>query len=518
MINLDLPFKAGFDWLPDREGSHRLGANGYIRAYQHEMLITTTCLENNALHYSVKEKIRNSPQTSEIPLSSEQLFEDVAHWPLDSIMVSVYRDGNRLSVEFLSGTVRTSPLYIAWTPERVRASWDITALCTEETMADLNVPVLCAEIALENSYTPKTIFRNVIRLMERMHVRADANGISIREPNPAPVFTPRKLAANADPGNAYARLLQAALVRPAWSPDRTAFELSGGLDSTSLVAISSTSEMPARFTSGTLLPGEIGKQQRNRRNEVRSLLKSSKDVTVEGAEALCSLSLNQAFSPIPFENPNSPVGSILLKELRGRGITTIVTGIGGDELFSLHPWEQETSSLAQPKSIPYLNHSPGRDSCFISAEDTSPFPSIAASSLLAACNRAPMFMRAGVWLVNPLCSPELTQFAQQLPLEWRADRRLLRELLAKMGLTSFSKPYPSETYDQLNIINIKQHQRDIRLLFQQSRLADLNIIDRAELESCFEKWILGERSLAYDYFHALMTLELFLQKGACNRS
>lgn len=513
MIDLDLPLHAAFDWHVDREAARLVRGNGYVRMFQHEMLIGTICLENHALHCLVKERVRNPAQIETSATSAEELFEQVAKWPLDSVLLSVYRGANGLSVEFLSGTVRTSPLYIAWTPERVRASWDVSSLCTEEAMESLDVPVLCAEIALENSYTHRTFLRNTVRLLERMHVRADKNGIHVREPAPAPMFTPRQLSPNADPVGAYAQLLQAALARPAWPAERTAFELSGGMDSASLVAISSTSSTPARFTSGTLLPGEVGEQQRKRRKQIRQLLNNSEDIAIDGADAICFSPLDRAFSTIPFQNPNSPVGSALLKQLCRRGITTIVTGIGGDELFSLHPWEQDAYPAATPKSLPYLLHVPGNDGCFISADGTAPLPHVAASALLAACNRAAMFMREGVWLVNPLCSPELTRFAQQLPVEWRTGRRLLRELLAKLGLASFAKPYPSETYDELNMLNIREHQANIRLLFQRSRLADLGILDRAALVTCFERWLAGDKNLSYDYFHAAITLELFFQRN-----
>lgn len=60
--------------------------------------------------------------------------------------------------------------------------------------------------------------------------------------------------------------------------------------------------------------------------------------------------------------------------------------------------------------------------------------SVVPESALQVCAvRAPVFLRAGAWPISPLCTPELVKFGEWMPREWRAEKRLPREWLMRMG-------------------------------------------------------------------------------------
>ncbi|AQA11931.1 asparagine synthase-related protein [Streptomyces malaysiensis] len=56
------------------------------------------------------------------------------------------------------------------------------------------------------------------------------------------------------------------------------------------------------------------------------------------------------------------------------------------------------------------------------------------TALIALEVATPLLARRGLWALAPFTDPELVRFGQRLPVEWKADKRLLRLRLAARSL------------------------------------------------------------------------------------
>lgn len=68
--------------------------------------------------------------------------------------------------------------------------------------------------------------------------------------------------------------------------------------------------------------------------------------------------------------------------------------------------------------------------------DIAPPSVVNEMTLLACACTAPSILRADMWPVHPLADPAMIRFGEWLPRQWRADKRLLRERLGRLGLSA----------------------------------------------------------------------------------
>src|SRR5207244_3126080 len=117
------------------------------------------------------------------------------------------------------------------------------------------------------------------------------------------------------------------------------------------------------------------------------------------------------------------------------GCCVVFTGIGGDELMYLRPPERPCASEDTARQTDPLGII--TPACYETAAATPavtlPPTVVPESALHAIACRAPVFLRAGCWAVNPLCTPELVRFCQWLPPRWRSGKLLHRTALERAG-------------------------------------------------------------------------------------
>jgi hypothetical protein len=224
----------------------------------------------------------------------------------------------------------------------------------------------------------------------------------------------------------------------------TAFELSGGLDSSTLPLYMGKYHPGVISVGATLrFPGEHHHSQH---------AKLAALVSVVGIESLVQEQLISGhnhplsrivgdgskapnFVPLPlflevYHEPTKNIGGMLASQ----GVDTIITGIGGDELFEhrLSLEEQlgfgpETRMTCLAQSPPYVTQV-YRDALMQSVPDyalqrLSVLP-ITLHSAHALRNNT--YIEQGVWPVSQFTDAELYTFCQGLPIHFRANKNILR--------------------------------------------------------------------------------------------
>lgn len=117
-------------------------------------------------------------------------------------------------------------------------------------------------------------------------------------------------------------------------------------------------------------------------------------------------------------------------------------------------------------------------------DNLAPVAPVPLTALMAKAAHYPAYLAAGIWPVAPLAHPTLVRFAEQLPLEWRAGKRLLRERLRRTGLTTdvVDPPQP-EAFSDLMQTGLRRHGLSpLKAMLGESRLVDLGYLDHAALE------------------------------------
>lgn len=158
-------------------------------------------------------------------------------------------------------------------------------------------------------------------------------------------------------------------------------------------------------------------------------------------------------------------------------------------MVGLRPEEFQRLGQQRPvRPIPGWLGKQAREVVPVLAEGSAPVPVLKYSVLAGLEPRFPQTMRQGLWPVSPLAAPELARFGESLPLEWRHHKRVIRECLARRGLSD-RVVWPVLRENFAPVMETAMRRWGIGLLAdlvsQGSVLADQGIVDPdAVLEAC----------------------------------
>jgi len=319
-------------------------------------------------------------------------------------------------------------------------------------------------------------------LTERSTGRFDESGLTVTYPNDAFHAAPRRLRPDADVLAAYDTIVRNAVKQRAASLGQVVVEVSGGLDSANVaVSLARLADRPVA-SYGLIVGGAPGAQQRQRRTELINLL-GLNDLTVDALDwlPLCPKGRRVAGEVFwPFDEPYSEAIGAALAQCTEAGKTIVYTGIGGDELMSLREFERSPRPVDMQPELGRLLTDHGR-SLLDSQYPAAPAPVIPEPSLLAFACRSPVFLRAGVWPVSPLCAPEMVRFCEWLPVEWRRGRRLHRQRLTDAGIPSgWVEPALRENFAPVMAQAMTEHGRRLAdALLPDSLLVQLGLVEPA---------------------------------------
>ncbi|MEU9015750.1 asparagine synthase-related protein [Streptomyces sp. NPDC048479] len=266
------------------------------------------------------------------------------------------------------------------------------------------------------------------------------------------------------------------------------------MDSTNL-AISLALAHPGLITPCALLiGGEAGPQQTARRRMVIDHFGFAPDITVPAAAhpPLAPGGLRRAHPEAvsPLDEPHLEAADALAQALMARGLTTVVSGFGGDEV----------ARVRRPEGGPVLTLEPPawcgeRVGDLLGELNTgiSP-PTVAPETALVALEVAtPLMARRGLWTIAPFTDPELVRFGQRLPLEWKRDKRLLTERFAARGLPdTVVHPVLRENFGHLMNRGANEFATGLlRSWGKELHLVEQGFLDQAVLAETVEQAALG---------------------------
>ncbi|GAA2530802.1 asparagine synthase-related protein [Winogradskya humida] len=378
-------------------------------------------------------------------------------WAGDFVVVQFAGDSMWLE----AGTHGIAPIYLIEHGNVLHGSWDVADLADQVREAPLQERELVRQLTGRFRYTHETLWEGLNWLTERSRAVYSRHGLRLCYPLAAAHGRPRQLHPDADPVAAYQRLLDEVLDRHAYDPATTAVELSGGLDSAN-VAATLGARHPGQITAAAMLiVGDAGEQQQDRRRRMINLFGLGENVTTRMIDNLPLRPGGRRASRAlitPYDELYDEGKSSLVALLGERGIRTVVTGIGGDEMVALTLDELSRPALGMdtpaatwfgPRTLHLLDDT---DTAIASASVVNEM------TLMAMACVAPPLLRAGMWPIHPLADPTLIRFGDWLPYQWRHRKQLHRARLASLGCDPYlTDPPLRENFEQVMGLGLRRY-------------------------------------------------------------
>ncbi len=528
-------------WRRERDG-WKCGRS-YVKPFRNAALEDFSLATQDRLLIVVRERLAGvcrqtySQSGDGIEVLSAEAFheecENVAEWPLDFLSVQIPLDPGQRAVEFRAGLWGSAPLYLFAGNDELRGHWDPAGLYPYLS-SDRLVPELASRFLVHYQfpYSRKTLFPEIHRLTERSRgcwQRHEENGWKLTIDYPPAAAHPRcarTLKPGADVVARFHEIVAASVRRWLDLPAASlSAQLSGGLDSAIAAGTASRLSGHSLRTYGIAMPGQLGAQQQERRRELTEVFGlDDQRLDILGYLPFAPEgSRIAAQRVVPWEEAYFEAFEALLTLARKSGAAISFNGTGGDELCSRH-WHEMTADqqarrrrdvLADAVDLPsYLSRSACeaiRDT--LTTIDRAPVSPLFTSALDGASAVSSLFLRNGIWPVSPLCTPELVRFCRSLPLLWRDNRRVQRELLLRMGCSrAVASPAATEDFGPVLDLSVREASRPrFERLFRESRLSELGLVDAGRLLSAYRAYCQRENDFQSASFYAAGVLELTLR-------
>jgi asparagine synthase (glutamine-hydrolysing) len=462
--------------------AHRLLRAKLVRAPSFTALVIYERLIDEAPSEEIEEEVRPFETPSEVAAA-------MASYPLDWLAVTLAHG----SVELSCGYQGTVPVYVALRDGVLDISWHIADLIPDGPIA-LRPSILARFVMSRWPYAVETMLDGVYRLTSEARIAITNEAVRYEYPTPNPVVGRHALRPNADPIAQFFDAIAVVLALRPLEPDKTACELSGGMDS-AIATLAARRVLGAPFLSyGGEFEGEMGAAQRARRQLVSSVA-GTRDIAVPA----------EYFAPYDEGGPRrKPLGvwpeddsypELLFacyKLISGAGIDTVISGLGGDELYPVFAHEEgyEAGIVAPPGSFV-------TERC--AALASLPCAAHPQSWLLTSCwlsssARASGYLRAGLWPIHPFFSREVTRFTFNLPVEWRLNRALHRRVLTRLLNNPVYEKYVEETFYPVMHAGFRRNAGFVQDLIANSALAKLGFVDTSKIA------VKNKRALDAEFF------------------
>lgn len=284
----------------------------------------------------------------------------------------------------------------------------------------------------------------------------------------------------------------------ACSGDRIGFEVSGGIDSSTMPLYISR-----KHTGEPPVMGAMQFQDGFGRTQVQKLL----DLAANTDGELFTSQLDSAlhfplarfflpdYSPRPFyhyQEIYTEALSALARDFAGRGIEVVYTGIGGDELFenntaAVSRRRVERSQKILDKSLFFTDGARELFNTHRQAARPGYAGLLAESAYIAGQSRNSIYIDHGIWPVAPLADPKLLGYCQGLPVAFRSNKNILRGYHEASGMpASIYQPSQNEHFGMFFRKSLSQNYTGvIGKLMQRSVLHERDIIDTGAVLTTF---------------------------------
>ncbi|MCP3822912.1 asparagine synthase-related protein, partial [Streptomyces sp. A3M-1-3] len=378
-----------------------------------------------------------------------------------------------------AGVFGTAPLYLMVTGGTLYASWDLAELRPHLRPEQLLPRVVARTLTRQHRYTADTLFEGVFRLTERATAVFNSSGLTVHYPEPAEhVLEPRVLRPDVDPMNVFDSLLTEAVREAPTATGCVGIELSGGADSGNVALAVSAARFNSVHSFGLLMGGQIGAQQRERRDALVSHC-GFRDIAVPAVQHPPFVSGGVR----ALRKPHDPAGAfyqeafdVMRNQAAARGCEVMFTGSGGDEINAHH--SRTGTKLPQAPPVPWLGGRAVQALADVD-EQLAPIPVLPVPTLIGFGLHNPGFLRVGVWPVSPLVHPRIVRFMEQLPHEHKRGKAMFRERLRRAGLSE-RVASPAEPENFLGVMEAGLRTFGLPVLdgmLRESLLVDLGYVD-----------------------------------------
>lgn len=284
----------------------------------------------------------------------------------------------------------------------------------------------------------------------------------------------------------FKKMLEATLLNywDAVAGERIACETSGGLDSATLPLTVARLRRPVGMHIASMRFGEgFQTTQDQKIQEIAD--QTASEVTQIGIDQAHHFPLARFFGDeyrpevfYQYQEIYSEALDALAAELEKQGTTVVFTGIGGDELFENNLGGEEDG--AAPWLPTYLDSS---------MQDLLDKPKmqrerqLADSAFYAMQARNAVYISHGIWPLSPLSDPELYAFCQQLDVQYRSDKNILRGYHQACGFPeSVYHPVQNEHFGRFFEDAVRfQYEKVLEAVEHHSVLVKLGYVDWKEL-------------------------------------
>jgi hypothetical protein len=392
-------------------------------------------------------------------------------------------------VRLAAGPFGTAPLYLAERHGVLLGSWHLPDIRVVVRTDELLDRAVARRLTRQARYTADTVLHDVHRLTERATATLTHSGLAMTYPQAAEhVLQPRELRPGADVVAAFDELLTQVVAGTPAVRGPVGVELSGGADSANVALTLAARHNGTVASCGLVLDGAVGQAQQHRRETMVSRF-GLRDTTIRASD-------HPPFAPTGVRGrrrPHDPTSAYyreafdaLRDAVAAAGVPVICTGLGGDEFCARHP-DEYTAGPAPVELPPWLGPTT-RAALADVDENLAPVAPITLPTLMALGTHNPAYLAAGIWPVSPLAHPALVRFGEQLPLEWRAGKRLMRERLRRTGLTAeVADPSQPETFSDLMQLGLRRYGLPfLKDMTSESVLVDLGYLDQGALVRAYE--------------------------------
>lgn len=526
------------DWHADETGWYC--GQSYVKPYSHRIIETLAFRTKGRMAFVVREHLRRGVSALEVsPLRdvSDDEFDSAVHeakrWPLNHVTLIIDRCAAAVSI--YSGEWAVAPLYVLGRPGILYADWDVANLYTHVRSSIDFGRASHYLVGLGCPYSRVTLFPEISQLTERSEAFWNGLAGDLRIDYPPRVARPaaKELRADADVLGMFESILAASMRRWLTDDRPMATQLSGGLDSSVVALVGAKESRHGLRSYGLVMPGENGRWQSIRRDEVAALA-GANDHHIPAEDHLPFLSGSQRVqgtSHVPWGEYYDEALGALLDQARADGMDVMFTGAGGDEISAVTWRELQMHGISKPDDDPpetdgdgfppFLTPA-GLDAYHATAKclDEAPRPATELSALEAAASGTTCFLRRGVWPVNPYFTPELVWFCRSLPFEWRYGRALQRRYLLQRGCSQeVAFPQVKESFCDVMEQSLKHRSRNLlQSIFSDSRLAAMGLVERSDLLRTYEDYCADRDGQWGDSILGTAVLELTVRALERSRS
>ncbi|MEO0014604.1 MAG: hypothetical protein RLZZ535_2993 [Cyanobacteriota bacterium] len=529
------------EWSPPQDGLWKHNRS-YIRPFSHRMVDVYYLREIGGKnrwmviarerHEGASKVCKSSPiikecSQEEFKRQSNILLTNHLDW-----MAIEVTPGHNKQVSLACGKHGTLPCYFLCKNNTLRGNYIPASLFPFiDKTNPLDFQRTCSFIKGTMPYGSKLILKEIDLLPAGSQItwycNADSTSkVKVNYPKATELVSPKKIKSNVDPVKAFERIVKKVLGhRFGREPHGIIAELSGGLDSSIVAGVANQMMSSSLNTMGLLLPPNIGDHAYRRDIISATLGLNDTAISIEPHLLLSVDAPNFDKNRAAWEEPYMEAFNAMSEGAFKTDHDILLTGFGGDELFMLNTWEllleKQTLVIEQAKKelFNYPNYltDEARSAVKETIEKANYYPLATATSTLDALMvEAPMIAKAGFWPIHPFADPEVVNFCQQFPPEFRRDRFLQRKLLSSWGLPkSVWKPESAEDFSSFMSTSLRTNSIAIQKLFEESRLHEMGIINRNILIDDYRKYLhsnhVSDMSENEYGFYIVAMLEIMIQ-------